>query len=205
MTTTAQGDVQADLTWGTAVGRRAPNIITFLRVLLVPVFVVLMVDPTPGQNLWAAAIFIFASLTDWLDGYLARRYCAQSKVGMLMDPLADKILVMAALVMLCATSPFPRIPAWMVVVLLAREFIVSGLRSMAAVTGIVVPASRWAKHKTAWTMLAISFLLIEEPYQIFGLTINFHTSGYVFLWLALFFSVITGAAYTYNLRRVLAE
>ena len=113
--------------------------------------------PRPQSNLWATAIFIIASLTDWLDGYIARLYQAETILGTLLDPLADKVLVMAALVMLAAAPSGPRVAAWMVVVLLAREFLVTGLRSLAAVKGTVVPASRWAKHKTAWTLIAIIF------------------------------------------------
>lgn len=188
--------------WSDEVGRRAPNILTFLRILAVPVFVGLLVDPTPQSNLWATAIFVVASLTDWFDGYIARLYKAESILGTLLDPLADKILVMAALVMLAANPQVPRVPAWMVVVILGREFLVSGLRSLAAVKGVVVPASRWAKHKTAWTMVAIFFLLIDEPYEIFGALVNFHLAGMVFLWLALFFTVTTGADYAVKLRKM---
>jgi CDP-diacylglycerol---glycerol-3-phosphate 3-phosphatidyltransferase len=188
--------------WSEEVGRRAPNIITLLRLLAVPVFVFLLVDPTPESNLWATVIFIFASLTDWLDGYIARLYHAESILGTLLDPLADKILVMAALVMLTAIPSGPRVAAWMVVVLLARELIVTGLRSLAAVQGTVVPASRWAKHKTACTLIAVICLLIDEPFNIFGALVNFHVSGTIFLWIALALSVGTGIDYAVKLRRM---
>lgn len=186
--------------WSNQIGRRAPNVLTVLRLLAVPVFVILLIDPTPQGNLWATAVFIIASLTDWLDGYIARLYDAESILGTLLDPLADKILVMAALVMLAAVPSEPRVPAWMVVVLLSRELIVTGLRSLAAVKGTIVPASRWAKHKTAWTLFAIICLLIDEPYNFFGMLVNFHISGMVFLWIALFFSVTTGIHYAVKLR-----
>ncbi len=188
--------------WSDGVGKRAPNVLTFLRILAVPVFVFLLIDPTPQANLWATAIFVIASITDWLDGYIARIYKAESVIGTLLDPLADKILVMAALVMLAASLDEPRVPAWIVVCILSREFLVSGLRSLAAVKGAVVPAGRWAKHKTAWTMLAIFFLLVREPYQVFGLVVNFHLAGMVFLYLALFFTVWTGVDYAVKLRKV---
>lgn len=191
--------------WSDEVGKRAPNVLTFLRILAVPLFVFLLIDPTPQANLWATAIFIVASLTDWLDGYIARIYKAESILGTLLDPLADKVLVMAALVMLASGSSEPRVPAWMVVVILAREFLVSGLRSLAAVKGTVVPASRWAKHKTAWTMVAIVFLLVHEPYKIFSMLVNFHLAGMVFLWLALFFTVTTGVDYAIKLRKMFWE
>ncbi len=188
--------------WSTAVGKRAPNVLTGLRILIVPLFVYLLVDPTPRSSLWATVIFIGASVTDWLDGYLARVYQAESILGTLLDPLADKVLVTAALVMLCAVPGDARVPAWIVVVLLARDLLVTGLRSLAAVKGSVVAASRWAKHKTAWTMLAIVFLLIDEPYAVFGVLVDFHLSGLVFLWIAMFFSVSTGVQYAVALRKV---
>ncbi|MFN8389479.1 MAG: CDP-diacylglycerol--glycerol-3-phosphate 3-phosphatidyltransferase [Bdellovibrionota bacterium] len=188
--------------WSDEVGKRAPNILTFLRLLAVPIFVWLLIRPTPQTSLWATAIFIIASLTDWLDGYIARIYKAESVIGTLLDPVADKILVMAALVMLAASQPEPRIPAWIVVCLLAREFLVSGLRSLAAVRGTVVAASRFAKHKTAWTMLAVVFLLVDGSYHIFGALVDFHFYGMVFLWIALFFSVFTGLDYAVKLRKM---
>ncbi len=181
--------------------RKLPNIITGLRLLVVPFFVLLLLEPTPARNLAAAIVFVVASVSDWLDGYLARRYHAESVLGTMLDPLADKLLVMAALVMLAADTIEPRVPAWIVVVLLSREMIVTGLRSVAAVQGLVVPASRWAKHKTAWTMLAISFLLLRHPYELFGMPIHCYVAGTIFLWLALGFSVITGFAYAGSLRK----
>ena len=183
--------------------RSLPNFLTFMRVLVVPIFVVLMLEPTPIKNIWAAGIFIGASVTDWLDGYLARLYKVESKLGSLLDPLADKILVTAALVMLASTPCGSRIPGWVVVVILSREFFVSGLRSIAAVNGIVVKASRWAKHKTAWLMVAIPGLLIDEPYVILGCLIDFHKSGIIYLTIALFFTVFTGIAYAIELRKVI--
>ena len=187
---------------GSNFARRLPNILSVLRLLAVPLFVILLIDPTPTARLWATFIFVVASITDWLDGYIARIYKAESILGTLLDPLADKILVMAALVMLAAVPHEPRVPAWIVVVLLSREFLVTGLRGVAAVKGIVVPANRWAKHKTAWTMVAIIFLLIDEPYMVFGVPINFYLSGMVFLWIALFFTVTTGMQYAVQLRKV---
>lgn len=181
--------------------RNLPNIITGLRLIAVPVFVVLMLEPTPTVSLIATALFVVASLSDWLDGYLARRYKAESVLGTMLDPLADKLLVMAALVLLAAETVEPRVPVWMVVVLLTRDMVVDGLRSVAAIKGLVVPASRWAKHKTAWTMLAITFLLVRYPYPVFGHLVNFHEAGIAFLWIALFHSVVTGVGYAGALRK----
>jgi len=182
--------------------KNIPNLLTLIRVLVIPAFVLLLIDPTPQTRLWAASIFLFASFTDWLDGYLARLYNAESILGTMLDPLADKVLVMAALIMLAAVPTPDKIPAWLVVVLLSRELIVTGLRSVAAVKGIVVPASNLAKHKTAWTMIAILFLLVSSSYQFFGYWLNFHDAGMIFLYLAFGFSVVSGLSYAVSLRRM---
>ena len=197
--------VAEDAEWGTWLGRRAPNVLTGLRILVVPIFVVLLIDPTPIGNIWACVIFVAASITDWLDGHLARIYNAESITGKLLDPLADKILVMSALVMLAANPNEPRVPAWIVVVLLAREMVVTGLRSIAATQGVVVAATAWAKHKTAWMMIAIPFLLVHTPYEIAGVLVDFHRCGMVFLWVAFALSVGTGFHYGYLLRRIWTE
>lgn len=183
-------------------GKKAPNVLTVLRILAVPFFVFLLTSPTPQSRLWATAIFLGASLTDWLDGYLARIYKAESILGTLLDPVADKVLVTAALVMLSAEGGELRVPAWIVVVILSRDLLVSGLRSLAAVRGTVVAASRAAKHKTAWTMVAIAFLLVGQTYQIYGTEVNFHVVGMIVLWVSLFLSIISGLDYAIKLRRM---
>lgn len=182
-----------------------PNLITALRFLLVPVFVILMLKPTPDRMTWSAIIFLFASVTDWLDGYLARIYEAESILGKLLDPLADKVLVLAALVMLAVHPDGARVPAWMVIVLLSREFLVMGLRSLAAVKGTVVAASYWAKHKTAWTLVALICLLVDKTYTLVGLDINFHLVGTIAIWGALFLSLWSGWQYAHRLRKYIFE
>ena len=184
------------------IAKLVPNILTVLRVVLVPFFVMILVNPSPSSSFWAVALFIAASLTDWLDGYIARAFDAHSVFGKLLDPLADKVLVMAALVMLASIAPEPRVPGWLVVLLLAREMVVTGLRSLAVYYRMVVPASRWAKHKTFWTMTAIPFLLIHRPVDMFGLSVSFHKMGMVFIWVALFYSITTGIAYAVSLRKL---
>ena len=181
--------------WGEFVGRRAPNALTFLRFLLVPVFIFTMT--LEERHLWSTAVFVIASFTDWLDGYLARRYNAHSTLGTLMDPLADKILVMAALILLAALPGPERIPAWIVIALLSREMIINGLRSLAALNHTVVPASKIAKHKTGWTMAAIVLLLVGNPFQV----IDFHLLGMIALWVALAISIFSAIQYAYSLRR----
>lgn len=179
--------------------RLVPNLLTSLRVLLVPILVVLLIRPTPSSNIWAVMLFIAASVTDWIDGYIARAFNAHTVFGKLLDPLADKILVMAALVMMASASPVPRVPAWMVVLILSREMIVTGLRSLAAFYGVVVPASLLAKHKTFWMMAAIPLLLLNRPYDIFFCVIDCHKLGMVFLWAALLYSIISGIGYAARL------
>lgn len=181
--------------WGDFVGRRAPNFLTFLRFLLVPVFVYLMYGE--NRHFWATFVFVIASATDWLDGYLARLYNVESTLGTVLDPLADKILVMAALIMLVTLPEAEAIPAWMVIVLLGREMIINGLRSLAALNSTVVPASKLAKHKTGWTMSAIIMLIMGEPFSFLTL----HQAGMTALWIALIMSVVSAIQYAYALRR----
>lgn len=184
--------------------KKIPNALTAFRFLLVPFFVCLLIKPDHENMLWAAVVFLLASITDWLDGMIARIYDAESILGKLLDPLADKILVMAALVMLAAIPGHDGqnyIPAWMVVVLLGREFLVTGLRSVAAVKGTVVAASSMAKYKTALTMIAIVLLLLAP--QTF-IDINLYKIGLYFIWLATFVSIASGLQYAVRLRRFLS-
>jgi CDP-diacylglycerol--glycerol-3-phosphate 3-phosphatidyltransferase len=153
--------------------RKVPNWLTAIRLALIPLFVVLMVNPS-RETLWiATAVFLVAAVTDYADGYIARRYRAVTELGKLLDPLADKILVMAALVMLTAQRTFesgdPWVPGWMVVVILAREIWVTGLRGIAAAHGHVVAASPAGKVKSVLQMVAIVLLLAYDlPLFLFG-------------------------------------
>ena len=122
-----------------------PNLLTMGRVVMIPVFIWLLDLNTPKDNLWAAIVFTLAALTDALDGYLARRLGVVSVLGKLLDPLADKLIVMAALVWMV---PMGRVPAWVVVALLARDISVTGLRSVAASEGVVIAAGQEGKTKT---------------------------------------------------------
>lgn len=142
-----------------------PNKLTILRMLMVPVFVVFMLTDLGGQysNLIALVIFVAASLTDSLDGYLARKNNLVTNFGKFMDPLADKLLVCSALLCLMELD---RIPAWMVLIIIAREFIISGFRLVASDAGIVIAASYWGKIKTIVQVIMIIALLIEFPYAM---------------------------------------
>ena len=136
-----------------------PNKLTMFRVILIPFFVVfLLVDITPVDKWIALAIFIIASLTDMLDGQIARKYNLVTNFGKFMDPLADKLLVCSALVCLVAVD---RIPAWMVIVIIAREFIISGFRLVASDNGVVIAASYWGKFKTTFQIIMICLMIAD--------------------------------------------
>ncbi|MBQ8814366.1 MAG: CDP-diacylglycerol--glycerol-3-phosphate 3-phosphatidyltransferase [Lachnospiraceae bacterium] len=142
-----------------------PNKLTILRVLMVPVFIVFMLTDLGGKfnNIIALVLFVTASLTDLLDGYLARKNNLVTNFGKFMDPLADKLLVCSALICFVATE---QLPAWMVIVIIAREFIISGFRLIASDEGVVIAASYWGKVKTTVQMVMIIALLIDFPYAM---------------------------------------
>ena len=145
-----------------------PNKLTLFRVILIPFFVVFMlVNITGNADKWIALIiFIIASLTDLLDGKIARKYNLITDVGKFMDPLADKLLVCSALICLVSLD---RIPAWIVIIIIAREFIISGFRLIAADNGRVIAASYWGKFKTTFQMIMV-ILMIADISQLFILT-----------------------------------
>ncbi len=140
--------------------KNIPNYLTTARVILIPFFVLFMVTDLGGSaSKWiACAIFCVASITDFLDGYLARKYNLVSNFGKLMDPLADKMLVSAA--MICLTEA-GRLAAWIVIVIISREFIISGIRQLAADNGVVIAASYWGKFKTNFQIFMIIMLIID--------------------------------------------
>lgn len=140
-----------------------PNALTFGRILMIPLCLWFLDKDTPTSGFWAAIVFTVAALTDVLDGYLARKLDVVSVLGKLTDPLADKLIVMASLVWMV---PMGRIPAWIVVVLLAREFSVTALRSVAASEGVIIQAGQEGKTKTALQMIGIIALLAGYPYHL---------------------------------------
>ena len=133
-----------------------PNKLTVSRLWLAAAFVLCFVVDFPGRFSVALLVFLAATLTDYLDGVLARKQGLITDFGKLMDPLADKILTASAFISLCAIGKFP---AWAVIVIVSREFLITGLRSLAASKGIVVEADRLGKHKTAWQMITIIYFL----------------------------------------------
>ena len=174
-----------------------PNKLTVLRVLLIPFFVwFALVDLVPGYSKYIAVlIFVVASLTDLLDGKIARKYHLVTNFGKFMDPLADKLLVCAALICLSASG---MVPAWMVIIIISREFIISGFRLVASDNGVVIAASYWGKFKTTFQMLMIIVLLLD----LGGV---FDVIGQVLTWSALILTVVSLVDYLIKNRHVILE
>ena len=143
-----------------------PNKLTIFRVILVPVFLIFLLGPFGyWSNIVAAIVFIVASATDMLDGYIARKYNMITNFGKFMDPLADKLLVCSALI---ALVDFDKVAAWIVIIIIAREFIISGFRLIAADNGVVIAASYWGKFKTTFQMIMIILLILDLNYPFSG-------------------------------------
>ena len=136
-----------------------PNFLTVVRILLIPVFVVLFSDPTPDRSLAAAIVFVVAAVTDLLDGYLARRHSQITRLGRLLDPIADKLLVLSGLILLVQ---FDRVAAIVAILIIAREVAVTGVRAIAAAQGIIIEAETTGKYKMVVQVIAIVFLLLED-------------------------------------------
>lgn len=175
-----------------------PNKLTIFRVILIPFFVVFMLAPIcPGYaNYIAVAIFIVASLTDLLDGKIARKYNLVTDFGKFMDPLADKLLVCAAMICLIETG---QLAAWIVIVIISREFIISGFRLVAADNGVVIAASYWGKFKTTFQMLMVIVLILNFDNYYFQLL------GTVLTYIALVLTVVSLIDYLWKNRAVLKE
>ncbi len=174
-----------------------PNKLTILRVIMIPFFVLaLLYDGGENQTLRyvAAAIFIIASLTDMLDGKIARKYNLVTNFGKFMDPLADKLLVCSALICLVELK---ELPAWMVIVIISREFIISGFRLVASDNGVVIAASYWGKFKTTFQMIAVVLLIVGIP------ALSMVTTAVV--WIALVLTVISLVDYIAKNVNVLKE
>jgi CDP-diacylglycerol--glycerol-3-phosphate 3-phosphatidyltransferase len=171
-----------------------PNLVTMGRVALVP-FVLLFIDNfSPLRSFIASLLYLGAAAGDALDGYLARSRGQVSMLGKFLDPLADKLIVTAVLVFMVELG---RVPAWVVVVLLARDFAINGLRSVASAQGLVIAASDGGKIKTALQLVAIMMLLIYFSYPALGtsLTINYHKVGLKILYISMAASLVSGAQY----------
>ena len=167
-----------------------PNKLTTLRVIMIPFFVFFLLWQN-GENrtfrMIALALFIIASLTDLLDGKIARKYNLVTNFGKFMDPLADKLLVCSALICLIELNA---LPAWMVIVIISREFIISGFRLIASDNGVVIAASYWGKFKTTFQMVSVVLLILDIPALAFVTTIC--------VWIALLLTIVSLVDYIYK-------
>ena len=174
-----------------------PNKLTILRVIMIPFFVAaLLYDGGANQNMRyvAAALFIIASLTDILDGKIARKYNLVTNFGKFMDPLADKLLVCSALICMIELR---ELPAWMVIIIISREFIISGFRLVASDNGVVIAASYWGKFKTTFQMIGVVLLIFNIP--------ALSTLTTIIVWIALALTVISLVDYIVKNAGVLTE
>jgi CDP-diacylglycerol--glycerol-3-phosphate 3-phosphatidyltransferase len=171
--------------------RSIPNLLTLLRILCIPLVGWLLTYPGPKEAWAAMFIFLFASLTDFLDGWFARRYGLVTALGKLLDPLADKLLVISVLIMLAVLDRDPGIPGWLLVVVVGREFAVTGLRSIAAADGIVLPADTTGKAKMLLQTIGVHFLIVHYVY----LGVSFHEIGIILLTLAAVVGVWSAVGY----------
>ena len=174
-----------------------PNKLTTLRVIMIPFFVFFLLWQN-GENrtfrMIALALFIIASLTDLLDGKIARKYNLVTNFGKFMDPLADKLLVCSALICLIELNA---LPAWMVIVIISREFIISGFRLIASDNGVVIAASYWGKFKTTFQMVTVVLLILDIQALAFVTTIC--------VWIALLLTIVSLVDYIYKNHKILTE
>jgi CDP-diacylglycerol--glycerol-3-phosphate 3-phosphatidyltransferase len=167
-----------------------PNLLSLSRILSVPIFIVLMLDPSPVRALAAGIVFSLASATDWLDGYLARKWGQVTKVGKLLDPIADKILIMSALVILVELRP-EIVHSWMAILIIGREFAVTGLRAIASSDGIIIPAETVGKYKVGAQITAVLSLLLDYAFTRDWM----RDLGSYALWIAMILSVYSALQY----------
>lgn len=185
-----------------------PNMLTLFRIACIPLMAFLLMSPSRDAGFWAAALFSLASATDWLDGHLARRMGIVTVFGKFLDPIADKLIVTAALIMIL---PYNRVPAWIVLLILGREIIITGLRGIASSEGIVIQASDLGKFKTIFQIVAIIGLLLHYDYHwFFGinhplLVVSMHHAGLFFLWIATILTVWSGVDYLARFIKVIAR
>lgn len=174
-----------------------PNKITIFRVIMIPIFLVFLLIPgIPNGKYIAATIFIIAALTDFLDGYLARKYHLITNFGKFMDPLADKLLVCSALI--CFVQ-LELLPAWIVIIIISREFIISGFRLVASDNGVVIAASWWGKIKTNVQMIMSVLLMFHLDFYAF------HVLEQVFIYLSVILTVVSLIDYMYKNKNILKD
>jgi len=176
-----------------------PNLITFMRIILIPVVLWLMAAGTPRANFWAAFVYVFAAISDFVDGYIARKRGLVSVLGKFLDPLADKLLVMATLIFLVYMGRLNLLGTAAVIILIGRELSVTALRTIAMSEGVVIAAGSGGKDKTAFQMVAILLLILHHPYEldyffIRGMT-NLSEVGVVFLYISVILAITSARDY----------
>lgn len=183
-----------------------PNKLTLFRLALTAIFVAAMAAPAPWGGLAALAAFLAAAATDYLDGVIARKYGLITDFGKLMDPLADKVLTASAFICL-----IPHIPAWAVIAIIAREFLITGLRLLAGSKGVVLPAEKLGKHKTGWQMATIIFYLVVLAARDAGwlpsawIDISDARIGPALVWITVALTVYSGGAYFWKNRSLIGD
>jgi CDP-diacylglycerol--glycerol-3-phosphate 3-phosphatidyltransferase len=175
-----------------------PNVLTLARILLIPVFVILLSTPTPNRSLAAALVFVIAAVTDLLDGYLARRRAQVTKLGRLLDPIADKLLIVSGMILLVQSQ---RVGAVIAILMIAREIAVTGIRGIAASEGIVLSAETTGKYKMTAQVVALVMLILEDSSLV---PWNLHLPGTMLLYAALVLGLISGWQYLVQFSRQIA-
>jgi len=165
-----------------------PNAITMIRMIAIPALFFLLLAPDENGSLIIALFFIVAAMTDFLDGYIARRYSIVTTMGKYLDPLADKLIINTAMIVMI---PIGRVPAWIVAVTVIRDLVVDGIRTISSAEGIVIEASRLGKQKTIAQGFAVAALIIHYPF--FGA--DAHAVGMVMLYISLFLAIYSGIGY----------
>jgi CDP-diacylglycerol--glycerol-3-phosphate 3-phosphatidyltransferase len=173
-----------------------PNLLTMLRIALIPVVLWLLLEGTPQGNFWAAMVYAISAISDFIDGWLARRMGLSSVLGKFLDPLADKLLVMASLVAMVGMG---RVPAWAVIIVLARELSITSLRVIAISEGVTIAAGQAGKEKAALQMVAILMLIFHQRFRLdfgfFAVDADFHWIGLALLYLSVIFAVTSAGEY----------
>jgi CDP-diacylglycerol--glycerol-3-phosphate 3-phosphatidyltransferase len=163
-----------------------PVALTLLRIFIVPLLVALLLTKGKNMDLWAVTVFLIAAVTDLLDGYLARKRSQVTTLGILLDPIADKLLISAAFISLVELH---MVPAWMVVIIVGREFAVSGLREISSAEGFALEASELGKTKMVMQVIAVVVIVLGQRYAVL------HLWGRILLWLVLLFALASAAQY----------
>lgn len=169
-----------------------PTTLTLLRIFIVPLLVVLLLTKDENMDLWAVGVFLAAAVTDLLDGYLARKRGQITTLGILLDPIADKLLTSAAFISLVELG---RVPAWMVVIVVGREFVVSGLRAIASAKGFAIAASDLGKTKMVVQVVTITALVLERRYPVL------QSPGEFLMWLVVVFTLASALQYFWGFWR----